>query len=62
MDFSHTLTAQYSGPTGTTTHSQSGVFPGTLALVGTIPEPGSLVLSCLGVAAVCALRRRRTAD
>ena len=37
-----------------------GVFSSLVRLPATVPEPGSLVLSCLGLAALLAIRRDRT--
>lgn len=62
MDFSRTLTASYQGPTGTTTYSQSGVFPSTsLAPANTtVPEPATFVLIGAGLTVLGVVRRRRT--
>lgn len=53
LDFSRTLNLSYSGPEGTTTSSESGLFQNYVP----IPEPGSVV--ALGVVAVAAGSRRR---
>lgn len=60
MDFLSTITVAYQGPSGSTTFSQSGVFPGTLAAPATVPEPASFMLLALGIAAVAGHRRSRS--
>lgn len=52
MDFSHTLTVNYSGPTGTTTTSVSGIFTTTQA----VPEPSVSVLLATGLVGVLGYR------
>lgn len=53
LDFSHTISTVYTGPVGTTTVSESGVFPGT------VPAPGAMPLLLAG-AALAARRRRQS--
>lgn len=59
VDFSHTANITYSSPTGTTTVSASGLFPGTVAMV---PEPETYALMLVGLILVgtAAQRRRDT--
>lgn len=63
-DFFSTATMSYTGPAGTTTYSASGLFPGTLPLSNapssSVPEPGTLILMSLGLAAIGFIRRRRS--
>lgn len=59
MNFSDTVTVGYIGPEGTTTDSASGVFPGTLALATTVPEPSTFALVGLGMILVAARRVKR---
>lgn len=59
IDFSHTLTASYEGPQGTTTLSQSGLFPGTAPLTTTVPEPTTISLMAAGLLLVAVQHRRR---
>lgn len=59
MSFSDTVTIGYTGPEGTTTDSASGVFPGTVALAGTVPEPSTFVLAGLGFVFVAVRRVKR---
>jgi hypothetical protein len=66
VDFSHTLVANYLAPEGTTTYSQSGLFPGTMSLATvpqphSVPEPGTLLLVVTGVLGTLFVRRRRVA-
>lgn len=59
MNFANTLHASYEGPAGTTTMSQSGVFPGTSALITSVPEPGTWALMTAGLAGLFVVARRR---
>lgn len=60
LDFSHTLTAAYQGPEGTTTYSQSGVFPSTSPLPATtVPEPATFALFGAGLLVIGVVRRKR---
>lgn len=66
LDFSHTVTTNYVGPVGSTTYSESGLFPTTLSLddlpgnTPAVPEPASAALMGLGcLAMVMGMSRRR---
>ncbi len=62
-DYSNTAHISYAGPEGSTTYSESGLFPNTLA--GTpspVPEPASALMALLGSAAVFSARRRKSAN
>jgi hypothetical protein len=61
MDFSHTLNASYQGPVGTTTYSQSGVFPSTLPVppISSVPEPTTVALLGVGLGVLGLMRRSR---
>jgi cytolysin (calcineurin-like family phosphatase) len=50
QDFGNTATLSSTAPTGATVFSRSGALPGTHAQP--VPEPGSLALALLGLAAV----------
>lgn len=55
FNLADTLTVNYNGPTGTTTQSVSGQFDNIDTTA--VPEPGTLLLSVVGLAGV--VRRRR---
>ncbi len=55
-DFSHTLTASFTGPTGAQVSSSSGLFPVNAAPV---PEPATATLWLAGLAAAGKLAKRR---
>jgi hypothetical protein len=53
-DFSHTVDMSFEGPTGSTTWSASGLFPGTVGIPSTVSEPPIMaLLPCLMVLAAC---------
>ncbi len=59
-DYSHTAHVSYYAPEGSTTYSDSGVFPGTLAgLPSTVPEPASWALVLCGLAGLATWRKAR---
>lgn len=58
-DFSHTLNISFSGPSGALTESASGVFPGTVAVRTTVPEPATAMLAGLALTGLGLTRRRR---
>ena len=58
-DFYNTIQASYIAPSGATTYSASGVFPGTLALPLAVPEPEGVLLFAIASAAFAFGRLRR---
>lgn len=60
MDFSHTVTAGFTAPSGVTVYSASGVFPNTLELGAptTVPEPEGITLITAGLGMLTWMRRK----
>jgi hypothetical protein len=58
FDLAHTMTLDYTGPTGTTTESSSGLFR-NFQSTGSVPEPATLALVALGLGGLGFSRRKR---
>lgn len=59
MDFSHTVKTSYIGPDGTTTYSDSGLFPNTASISSAVPEPESYAMFLAGLGLLGFVTRRK---